>query len=90
MVAPVDLLYSLEILKDWIDLIDDDGWVAREQILGEEARSKVQHRISPRLLDITDYPRPSGSCAVSDTGSQLCQPPYVGHGCDGLYKTPRA
>lgn len=34
-------LFSLEILKDWVDLIDDDGWVAREQILGEEARSKV-------------------------------------------------
>ena len=33
---------SLDILKDWIDLIDDDGWVAREQILGEEARSKVK------------------------------------------------
>jgi hypothetical protein len=33
--------FSLEILKDWIGLIDDDGWVAREQILGEEARSKV-------------------------------------------------
>ena len=32
---------SLEILKDWVNLIDDDGWVAREQILGEEARSKV-------------------------------------------------
>jgi mannosyl-oligosaccharide glucosidase len=32
---------SLEILKSWIDLIDEDGWVAREQILGEEARSKV-------------------------------------------------
>lgn len=32
---------SLEILKDWINLIDEDGWVAREQILGEEARSKV-------------------------------------------------
>ncbi|KAH7107468.1 glycoside hydrolase family 63 protein [Auriculariales sp. MPI-PUGE-AT-0066] len=32
---------SLEILKDWIALIDDDGWVAREQILGEEARSRV-------------------------------------------------
>ncbi|KAI8998865.1 glycoside hydrolase [Trametes punicea] len=32
---------SLEILKDWIDLIDEDGWVAREQILGEEARSRV-------------------------------------------------
>ncbi|KAG5219940.1 glycoside hydrolase family protein [Salix suchowensis] len=33
--------YCLEILKDWIGLIDEDGWVAREQILGEEARSKV-------------------------------------------------
>jgi len=33
--------FSLEILKDWIDLIDDEGWIAREQILGEEARSKV-------------------------------------------------
>ncbi|CAD6565408.1 MAG: Processing alpha glucosidase I [Tremellales sp. Tagirdzhanova-0007] len=32
---------SLEILKDWIALIDEDGWVAREQILGEESRSKV-------------------------------------------------
>jgi mannosyl-oligosaccharide glucosidase len=32
----------LEILKDWINLIDEDGWVAREQILGEEARSKVR------------------------------------------------
>ena len=35
------LCLSLEILKSWIDLIDEDGWVAREQILGEEARSKV-------------------------------------------------
>ncbi|KAM0791195.1 hypothetical protein ACM66B_005677 [Microbotryomycetes sp. NB124-2] len=32
---------SLEILKSWINLIDEDGWVGREQILGEEARSKV-------------------------------------------------
>ena len=36
------LMYSLEILKDWIALIDEDGWVAREQILGEESRSKVR------------------------------------------------
>lgn len=32
---------SLDILKSWIGLIDEDGWVAREQILGEEARSRV-------------------------------------------------
>jgi len=40
---------SLEILKDWINLIDDDGWVAREQILGEEARSKVCYYFYPFL-----------------------------------------
>jgi mannosyl-oligosaccharide glucosidase len=33
---------SLEILKSWINLIDENGWVAREQILGDEARSKVR------------------------------------------------
>ena len=28
-------------MKDWIALIDEDGWIAREQILGDESRSKV-------------------------------------------------
>lgn len=32
---------SLEILRSWLNLIDEDGWVAREQILGAEARSRV-------------------------------------------------
>ncbi|PWZ02275.1 glycoside hydrolase [Testicularia cyperi] len=32
---------SLDILSSWTDLIDRDGWVAREQILGDEARSRV-------------------------------------------------
>ncbi|RUS26055.1 glycoside hydrolase [Jimgerdemannia flammicorona] len=32
---------SLDIIKYWVTLIDEDGWVAREQILGAEARSKV-------------------------------------------------
>ncbi|EST05453.1 Glycoside hydrolase, family 63 [Kalmanozyma brasiliensis GHG001] len=32
---------SLDILRSWIRLIDRDGWVAREQILGDEARSRV-------------------------------------------------
>lgn len=35
------LWFSLQILQDWISLIDEDGWVAREQILGDEARSRV-------------------------------------------------
>ncbi|ORX92341.1 glycoside hydrolase [Basidiobolus meristosporus CBS 931.73] len=32
---------SLEIIKHWASLIDADGWIGREQILGAEARSKV-------------------------------------------------
>ncbi|GAA5950730.1 hypothetical protein JCM21900_000496 [Sporobolomyces salmonicolor] len=41
---------SLEIIKSWINLVDEDGWVAREQILGEEARSKVPQEFQ------TQYP----------------------------------
>ncbi|BFZ62363.1 Processing alpha glucosidase I [Saitoella coloradoensis] len=32
---------SLEIVKSWFGLVDEDGWVGREQILGSEARSRV-------------------------------------------------
>ncbi|BGP41883.1 Processing alpha glucosidase I [Rhodotorula kratochvilovae] len=32
---------SLEIFRSWMQLADEDGWIAREQILGEEARSRV-------------------------------------------------
>ncbi|KAI1765931.1 glycoside hydrolase family 63 protein [Hypoxylon sp. FL1150] len=36
-----DIDLTLEIVKSWYNLMDEDGWIAREQILGEEARSKV-------------------------------------------------
>lgn len=49
-------LYSLEILKDWINLIDDDGWVAREQILGEEARSRVPPEFITQVPTIANPP----------------------------------
>lgn len=32
---------AMEVVKSWFNLIDDDGWIGREQILGAEARSKV-------------------------------------------------
>ncbi|KAK2939152.1 Glycosyl hydrolase family 63, C-terminal [Fusarium oxysporum f. sp. vasinfectum] len=31
----------LPIVKSWYNTMDEDGWIAREQILGHEARSKV-------------------------------------------------
>ncbi|KAF8226175.1 glycoside hydrolase family 63 protein [Tricholoma matsutake] len=48
--------FSLEILKDWIDLIDEDGWVAREQILGEEARSKVPAEFQTQVPNYANPP----------------------------------
>ncbi|KAF2199000.1 glycoside hydrolase [Delitschia confertaspora ATCC 74209] len=36
-----DVDLSLDIVKSWFNLMDEDGWIGREQILGAEARSKV-------------------------------------------------
>ncbi|TCD68927.1 Processing alpha glucosidase I [Steccherinum ochraceum] len=47
---------SLEILKDWIGLINDDGWVGREQILGEEARSKVPAEFQAQVPTFANPP----------------------------------
>ncbi|KAJ3013924.1 Processing alpha glucosidase I [Thoreauomyces humboldtii] len=41
---------SLDILSHWTSLIDKKGWVGREQILGDEARSKVPQEFQ------TQYP----------------------------------
>lgn len=40
-IADWDIDIALEIVKSWFNLMDSDGWIAREQILGDEARSKV-------------------------------------------------
>jgi mannosyl-oligosaccharide glucosidase len=36
-----DLDLAMDVVKSWFNLMDDDGWIGREQILGPEARSKV-------------------------------------------------
>ena len=36
-----DMDLALEIVSSWFDLMDENGWIGREQILGPEARSKV-------------------------------------------------
>jgi mannosyl-oligosaccharide glucosidase len=36
-----DVDLTLDIVKSWFNLMDEDGWIGREQILGAEARSKV-------------------------------------------------
>ncbi|KAI4244686.1 MAG: hypothetical protein L6R40_002890 [Gallowayella cf. fulva] len=40
-VADWDMDLTLDMVKSWFNLMDEDGWIGREQILGHEARSKV-------------------------------------------------
>lgn len=39
-----DLDLAVSVLRSWLNLMDDDGWIAREQILGPEARSRVPEK----------------------------------------------
>ncbi|TLS21588.1 uncharacterized protein PpBr36_10133 [Pyricularia pennisetigena] len=36
-----DFDLAVSVLRSWLNLMDSDGWIGREQILGPEARSKV-------------------------------------------------
>ncbi|KAK0727287.1 glycoside hydrolase [Lasiosphaeria miniovina] len=49
-IADWDIDLTLEIVKSWFNLMDEDGWIGREQILGAEARSKVPQEFQ------TQYP----------------------------------
>lgn len=75
---------SLEILKDWIDLIDEDGWVGREQILGEEARSRVSASVVA-LISRPDV-SPTGATRIPNSGPDFCEPTYSRYGCHRFYQ----
>jgi Glycosyl hydrolase family 63 C-terminal domain len=77
-----NLAFSLEILKDWINLIDENGWVAREQILGEEARSKV--RLLSNIREATNIV--AGPGRIPNPGSQLRKPSNTRHGRDCFHR----
>ena len=40
---------ALEVVSSWFDLMDENGWIAREQILGLEARSKIPPEFSDTI-----------------------------------------
>ena len=51
-----DLDFALTIVQSWFDLMDDDGWIAREQILGLEARSKVPPELQTQYPNYVNPP----------------------------------
>ncbi|KAJ3025693.1 UNVERIFIED_CONTAM: Processing alpha glucosidase I [Siphonaria sp. JEL0065] len=47
---------SLEVLSSWSGKIDENGWVAREQILGEESASKVPAEFQTQYAHFANPP----------------------------------
>ncbi|KAJ1407359.1 Six-hairpin glycosidase superfamily [Sesbania bispinosa] len=43
-----DIHISLDIIGHWLDLLNVDGWIPREQILGAEALSRVPEEFVPQ------------------------------------------
>ncbi|CCK70114.1 mannosyl-oligosaccharide glucosidase KNAG_0D03680 [Huiozyma naganishii CBS 8797] len=51
-----DFDLAFEIVNSWFSLIDDDGWIAREIILGPEARSRVPGEFQVQSPQIANPP----------------------------------
>lgn len=51
-----DMDLALEIVSSWFNLMDENGWIAREQILGPEARSKVPSEFQTQYLHHANPP----------------------------------
>ena len=47
---------ALDILGHWLDLMNKDGWIPREQVLGPEARDQVPQKFLVQHNDIANPP----------------------------------
>jgi mannosyl-oligosaccharide glucosidase len=49
LITQWDINLSKEVIGHWMDLLNTNGWLPREQILGEESRSKVPEEFVVQL-----------------------------------------
>jgi len=56
VLSEFDLNISLNIFDSWFNLIDDSGWLAREQILGAESRKRVPLQFQKQSKKIANPP----------------------------------
>jgi len=47
---------SLDIISHWLDLMNVEGWIPREQILGEEAQIRVPEEYVVQRNDVANPP----------------------------------
>ncbi|WFD42084.1 mannosyl-oligosaccharide glucosidase [Malassezia psittaci] len=55
-IATWDADLALQLFSSWTSQIDQDGWVAREQILGAEARSRVPEEFQVQFPQFANPP----------------------------------
>ena len=79
-----DPVLSMDIIAHWLDLMNIDGWIPREQILGEEVRERdaSQHQ-GEGASCAADSNRWAGTrendarqCGSSPTRPRRAQPPH--------------
>ena len=58
LIAKWDINLSMEILSHWMSKINEEGWVGREQILGDEARSRVPKEYITQNTEYSNPPAP--------------------------------
>ncbi|KAL0241510.1 hypothetical protein GEMRC1_006745 [Eukaryota sp. GEM-RC1] len=51
-----DPMIAIEVLDSWVSLIDDDGWLAREQILGPESQHRVPSEFRVQHKHVSNPP----------------------------------
>ena len=84
-----DMDLALEIVSNWFHLMDDNGWIAREQILGQESRSKVPQEFQTQYLHYANPPtlflvveafvaKLSGEASYSGASSRHLSDPAAG------------
>ena len=56
LVLEWDADLALEVVRNWLALMDDDGWIAREQILGAEAESATPAEFITQFPHIANPP----------------------------------
>jgi mannosyl-oligosaccharide glucosidase len=82
-----DMDLALTMVSSWFDLMDDDGWIAREQILGQEARNKV-----PPLFQVQfpHFANPPTLFTVIETFAEMLKTDWSPSGTSRQYLTDPA
>lgn len=74
-----DMDLAISVFRSWLELLDEDGWIAREQILGPEARSRVPEKFQVQYRHHANPPTFLALFLPALLGKLTGSTPYHGH-----------